>query len=71
LTAGGAIVVDDIDLNWGFHAFRQAFPGQRFLVCQARPIKPDLRRFDGKGLFAGPPFMIASSDYPEMLSKAG
>jgi len=51
LTPGGGIVVDDIDLNWGFHAFRQAFPGQRFLVCQARPITPDLRRFDGKGLF--------------------
>jgi hypothetical protein len=51
LTPGGAIVVDDIDLNWGFHTFRQAFPDQRSFVCQARPITPDLRRFDGKGLF--------------------
>ena len=51
LTPGGAIVVDDIDLNWSFHAFRQAYPDQRSFVCQARPITADLRRFDGKGLF--------------------
>jgi len=51
LTPGGAIVVDDIDLNWRFHEFRQAFPDQRSLVCQAQPILPDVRRFDGKGLF--------------------
>ena len=51
LRPGGALVIDDIDLNWGFRSFSEAFSGHRFLICQAEPVHPDPRRFDGKGLF--------------------
>jgi hypothetical protein len=51
LRRGGALVVDDIDSNWGFRSFSETFSGHRSLVCQAEPLHPDLRRFDGKGLF--------------------
>jgi hypothetical protein len=51
LRPGGAIVVDDIDANWGFHSFNEAFAGQPHLVCEAEPLRPDPRRFNGKGLF--------------------
>jgi hypothetical protein len=51
LRPGGALVVDDIDLNWGFSSFRQIFPDHPFLICYAEPLQPDLPRFDGKGLF--------------------
>jgi hypothetical protein len=47
----GVIVVDDIDANWAFQAFTQTVPGQLFLICEAEPIRPDLRRFNKKGLF--------------------
>jgi hypothetical protein len=47
----GALVVDDVDTNWGFRSFTQAFPGQQSMVCEAEPIHPDLRRFNKKGLF--------------------
>lgn len=49
LRPGGALVVDDIDLNWGFGSFTEAFSGLQFLVCQAE--RPDPPRFNGKGLF--------------------
>lgn len=48
---GGAIVVDDIDSNWGFHTFTKDRSGFRTIVCEAEPIRPDPRRFNGKGLF--------------------
>lgn len=51
LRPGGAIVVDDIDANWGFRTFTQAFSGHQSIVCEAEPIRPDLRRFNKKGLF--------------------
>jgi Methyltransferase domain len=51
LRPGGALVVDDIDLNWGFSSFTQTFSGHQFLICYAEPLQPDLPRFDGKGLF--------------------
>jgi predicted O-methyltransferase YrrM len=51
LRPGGFLVVDDIDLNWGFRSFSETFNGHRFLICQAEPLHPDPRRFDGKGLF--------------------
>ena len=51
LKAEGVLVVDDIDLNWAFRTFEQAVPDRQFLVCQAHPLEPDRRRFDGKGLF--------------------
>src|SRR5690242_17472894 len=48
---GGAIIVDDIDLNWSFHDFRESDRNFDSLVCEAQPVKPDLRRFNNKGLF--------------------
>lgn len=51
LRPGGAIVVDDIDANWGFRTFTEAFSGHQSIICEAEPIRPDLRRFNKKGLF--------------------
>jgi hypothetical protein len=51
LRSGGAIVVDDIDVNRGFLTFGQAHADCPALVCEAEPLRPDLRRFNGKGLF--------------------
>jgi Methyltransferase domain len=51
LKPGGAMVVDDIDANWGFRSFTQAFSGHQSLVCDAEPLHPDPRRFNQKGLF--------------------
>jgi hypothetical protein len=51
LRNGGAIVVDDIDVNRGFRSFTQSFSRYRALVCEAEPLRPDLRRFNKKGLF--------------------
>jgi hypothetical protein len=46
----GAIVVDDVDANWGFRSFTLAFPAQRFMIGEAEPVRPDFRRFNKKGL---------------------
>lgn len=51
LRPGGALIVDDIDLNWGFRSFTESFSGHRCLICQAEPLQPDPGRFNGKGLF--------------------
>ena len=51
LRPGGVLVVDDIDLNWGFHSFMQTFSGYQSLICHAEPLEPDFPRLDGKGLF--------------------
>lgn len=52
LRPGGAIVVDDIDANWGFRSFTQTVSaGHASLICEAEPIRPDVRRFNKKGLF--------------------
>jgi hypothetical protein len=51
LRSGGAIVVDDIDVNRGFRSFTHAFSGHQSMVCEAEPLHPDLRRFNKKGLF--------------------
>ena len=51
LASGGAIVVDDIDANWGFQSFGKAFTGHQSMICEAEPLHPDLRRFNQKGLF--------------------
>jgi len=50
LRPGGAMVVDDIDLNPAFDEFGQTVVGEK-LVCESQPIRPDTRRFNGKGLF--------------------
>jgi len=51
LRPGGAIVVDDVDANWGFHSFTNIFSGHQSMICEAEPLRPDLRRFNKKGLF--------------------
>ncbi|HEY6578001.1 MAG TPA: class I SAM-dependent methyltransferase [Rhizomicrobium sp.] len=51
LAPGGALVIDDIDTNWGFRSFIGDHPGHRTFVCEAEPVRPDHRRFNGKGLF--------------------
>ncbi len=51
LKPGGAVVIDDIDVNWGFRSFVKAFPNCPSLICEAEPLQPDLRRFNKKGLF--------------------
>ena len=51
LSPGGAALIDDIDANWGFHSFNEAFPGHPFLIGEAEPLRPDPRRFNGRGLF--------------------
>jgi hypothetical protein len=51
LSPKGALVVDDIDANWGFHSFIQAYWPEKSLICEAEPLHPDLRRFNKKGLF--------------------
>jgi len=48
---GGAIVVDDIDASWGFRSFTERFPAHPSMICEAEPLRPDLRRFNKKGLF--------------------
>lgn len=51
LRPGGAIVIDDIDTNRAFRTFKQAFSGHQSMTCEAEPLRPDLRRFNKKGLF--------------------
>jgi len=46
-----AVVVDDIDANWAFRLFGQTIPDQVSFICEAEPLRPDLRRFNEKGLF--------------------
>lgn len=50
---GGAMVVDDIDLNWAFHKFTQRIPGHLAMVCAAEPVRPDplRRQLNQPGLF--------------------
>jgi hypothetical protein len=48
---GGALVVDDVDANWGFQSFTESFSGHQSMICEAEPLHPDLRRFNNKGLF--------------------
>ena len=51
LRPGGAIIVDDIDMNRGFRSFTRSFSGNHSIVCEAEPLHPDLRRFNKKGMF--------------------
>jgi len=51
LRPGGFLVVDDIDSNAGFASFIGKISGFQALVCEAQPVRPDERRFNGKGLF--------------------
>jgi len=51
LRPGGVIVVDDVDANWGFKSFTDTFSGHQSLLGDAEPLRPDLRRFNQKGMF--------------------
>lgn len=51
LRPGGALVVDDVDANWGFRSFTQTFSGHQSIICEAEPVRPDPRRFNKKGQF--------------------
>ena len=39
LRPGGALVVDDVDLNRGFSSFAQISSGHQFLICYAEPLQ--------------------------------
>jgi Methyltransferase domain len=51
LRPGGAVVVDDIDVNWAFWSFTRAHAEHPSLICESEPLRPDTRRFNKKGLF--------------------
>ena len=51
LSPGGALIIDDVDANWAFRSFTQAFPALQSWICEAEPLHPDMRRFNHKGLF--------------------
>jgi hypothetical protein len=52
LNDGGVVVVDDADLNCGFHSFKALYPGHPSVICHAEPLQPDLGRHDDRGIFA-------------------
>ena len=52
LRPGGAMIIDDIDSNGGYQAFTESHSGYQSLICEAEPVRPDMRRFNQKGLFA-------------------
>jgi len=51
LRPGGVLVVDDVDVNWGFRSFGETFHDCWSIICEAEPLHPDVRRFNKKGLF--------------------
>jgi hypothetical protein len=61
------MVVDDIDLNYGFQSFRQTHSGYQSIICEAEPIRPDLRRFNNKGLFG----LILKKPFPPPGASIG
>lgn len=66
LRPGGAVAVDDVDANWGFHSFTQALAGDQCMICEAEPLRPDTRRFNQKGLFG----IILKQGAARLLSKS-
>lgn len=52
-SAIGALVVDDVDSNWGFRSFTdsQVLADKQYMISEAEPLRPDTRRFNSKGLF--------------------
>lgn len=51
LRPGGALVVDDVDLNCGYHSFIAGHSQHPSLVCPAEPLRPDHGRQDDTGVF--------------------
>jgi hypothetical protein len=52
LRAGGLIAADDVDLNCGFHGYRDRHPEDAALICAAEPLQPDPGRQSDRGVFA-------------------
>ena len=52
LAPRGVAIVDDVDLNCGFHTFRRAHPEALSFVGRAEPLKPDLGRQEDTGVVA-------------------
>ena len=52
LTPRGAAIVDDVDLNCGFHAFRRGYPEALAFVGRAEPLQPDPGRQEDTGVVA-------------------
>jgi hypothetical protein len=51
LRPGGAVVVDDVDTNNGFHQFCETVRHEQAWVGEAEPARPDERRANRKGYF--------------------
>jgi hypothetical protein len=52
LRTGGWIAADDVDLNCGFHRYRDRHPDDAALICPAEPLQPDPGRQRDRGVFA-------------------
>jgi hypothetical protein len=65
LKPGSALVVDDIDANWGFRSFTQSCSGHHSFVCEAEPVRPDFRRSNNKGMFG----LIVKDEFPRTHPK--
>lgn len=52
LRPGGVVVVDDVDLNCGFHSFKAAHANHNSVICAAEPLEPDYGRQGDRGVFA-------------------
>lgn len=63
LAPNGALVVDDVDANRGFELFMKEFSSQPSVLGEAEPLRPDLRRFNKKGLFGVVLKQKTPSDY--------
>jgi hypothetical protein len=51
LNSTGIFVVDEVDANCGFQTFIEAFTVRESHTCDAKPLRPDHRRLNQKGLF--------------------
>jgi Methyltransferase domain len=51
LRQNGVAVADDVDLNCGFHAFKDSRIGCPSLICLAEPLRLDHGRQDDRGVF--------------------
>jgi hypothetical protein len=53
LRPGGAMIVDDIDLNRAFYDFAQRSSSMLAIVCPSEPVEPDVcrSRYENAGLF--------------------
>jgi hypothetical protein len=46
--SGGAVVVDDVDINEGFRIFVAEMAHARSWLCEAEPIRPANRRSNNR-----------------------